>query len=142
MPFPLFFVEPSDMKEAEKRQDQARKAVAEIEAQLRQKETTISADYRTWRNKAVWALNCRKEELTRINRWIRDHNRLVDLTLDGKDPILLKDKENPNQLLLHTYRLINKYCRNEGRIQSDQMEVLDAVRTYFHIHPELLKEIM
>jgi hypothetical protein len=138
------YKDPRSLEEAETRQAEARLAVASIEHQLREKEHDVSSICCEWRKKAKWALWCKKEQLVRLATWVRQHNRLVDLTLNGKEKLPDIDLRDPNRLLLHTYNLartlagrqtaMNQFLRQEER------EVLNAVRSYYLLYPELIPD--
>ena len=87
-------------------------------------------------------LACKKEELSRLNTWIKRHNRLVDLTLKGKQPLGELDADDPNPLLLQTYRFARELFYRTG-VQlhlMDENTLVQAVHAYVFLHPELIKE--
>jgi hypothetical protein len=139
------FAEPKSLEDAEARQAEARFAVASIEHQLQDKENDFSSSCCEWRKKAKWALYCRKEQLVRLAAWIRRRNRLVDLTLNGKESLPDLDPNDPNRLLLYTFNLAKTLAGKQIALKlflsPAEGEILDAVRSYYLLHPELIKEI-
>jgi hypothetical protein len=138
------YVDPQSLEEAERRQAEARFAVASIEHQLREKENDFTPACRDWRKKAKWALWCKKESLTRLSAWVRRNNRLVDLTLNGKEKLPDIDPRDPNRLLLHTFNLARTLAGRQHAMKiflsQEECEVLNAVRSYYLEYPELIPD--
>jgi hypothetical protein len=138
------YEDPRSLEEAQIRQAEARYAVASIEHQLREKEHDVSSICCEWRKKAKWALWCNKEQLVRLAAWVRRQNRLVDLTLNGKEKLPDIDPNDPNRLLLHTFNLARILAGRQSAMQQfllpEEREILNAVRSYYLLHPELIPD--
>ncbi len=137
------YADPRSLEEAETRQAEARFAVARIEQQLREREHEVSLESCKWRKKAKWALYCRKEQLVRLAAWVRKQNRLVDLTLNGKEKLPEIDPNDPNRLLIHAFNLARTLAGRQSAFQQfllpEERDVLNAVRSYYLMHPELIQ---
>jgi hypothetical protein len=70
--------------------------------------------------------------------------RLVDLTLNGKEKLPDIDPNDPNRLLIHAFNLARTLAGRQSAMQQfllpDEREILDAVRSYFLLHPELIPD--
>jgi hypothetical protein len=137
------YEDPRTLEEAENRQAEARYAIATIERQLRERENDNSSACGQWRMKAKWVLSGKKDEMIRLAAWVRKQNRLVDLTLNGKEKLLALDPNDPNRLLLHTYNLARILAGRQSAIQQyilpEERAILEAVRAYFLLHPQLMQ---